>query len=183
MINRTFVTGLMLCLGFAGGRAGAEPGDDALKGAEVTISGCVITDKEFSYVLTGVQEVFGPSSAAKNATLEAMGTVSTTPNAIYWLSHDSVKLMRGHVGHKVEITGVITDISTGTTTTTQEPGKPGPANDTKIEIDARGKEASGKTEESVVPGTMPGTKTKLTQARVVRRVKVDTVKMVSQTCK
>ena len=97
-----------------------------------------------------------------------------------WLSHDSVKLMRGHLGHKVEVTGVITDLSTGTVRLKQEPGKPGPDNDTKIEVNARDKEATGKTDLPV--GSAPITKSDKTTTLPVRRVKVDTVKMIAATC-
>ena len=58
--------------------------------------------------------------------------------------------MRGHQGRKVEVTGVITDVSMGTVRVQQEPGKPGP--DNRTEVDARGKEATANTDRPVGPG-------------------------------
>src|SRR5207247_10052847 len=99
---------------------------------------------------------------------------------IYLLSHESVPLMRGHLGHKVQVTGTITDLSSGTVRIKQEPGKPGP--DNKITVEARGKEASAKTETSVKAGPAPVGKSDEEKNLPVRRVKVDTVKVLSTTC-
>ena len=155
---------------------------DALKGANVTISGCVVTDKDSSFVLTQVEEVAGPTSAVPNATLDAMsGLKGGAPGAIYWLSKDSVKLMRGHVGHKVQVTGTITDVSSGTVQLKQEPGKEGPNNTIKVE--ARDKEATAKTDEPLVTGLAAYEKLDETKTMPVRRVKVETVKMLAETCK
>ena len=67
------------------------------------------------------------------------GGMEPSPNeVINWLSKDSIKKMRGHVGHKVEVMGKITDVSTGTVQVKQEPGKDG--RDNKVEVDARGKD-------------------------------------------
>ena len=182
MTNRNLVTGLVLGLGLASQAIAEGSKDDAVKGSSMTITGCVATDKEHSFVLTNVQEVAGPSSSIPSPTLQAMGLPGSTLNAIYWLSEDSVKLMRGHVGHKVEVTGIITDVSIGTTKITQDPGKPGPNNDNKVEVSARGKESTLETDKSVKPGQAPLTKTKETRTMPVRRVKVDTVKMISASC-
>jgi len=102
------------------------------------------------------------------------------PEVIYWLSQDSVKLMRGHVNHKVEVTGTITDLSTGSVRVRQDPGREG--RDNKVEVAARGKEATGKTEQPVTDGPQPTTKTVETKVLPVRRVKVETVKMIAATC-
>jgi len=176
-MSRIFLTGgLVLAAGLAG--AGAD--DPSVKGAAVTISGCVITDKENSFVLTHVQELAGPRSTVTPAVLGAKGMEGGGPEVIYWLSQDSVKLMRGHVNHKVEVTGTITDLSTGSVRVRQDPGREG--RDNKVEVAARGKEATGKTEQPVTDGPQPATKTVETKVLPVRRVKVETVKMIAATC-
>jgi hypothetical protein len=152
----------------------------AVKGSAVTISGCVITDKQNSFVLTHVEEISGPRSPVSTPVLGATGMEGGGAEVIYWLSQDSVKLMRGHLGHKVQVTGTITDLSTGTVRVKEEPGKPGP--DTKIEVAARGKEAHGKTDTPVEAGTAPVAKSDETKTLPVRRVKVDTVKLLATTC-
>jgi hypothetical protein len=178
MMSKSFITGsLALGLGLATLATAEEPN---VKGSAVTISGCVITDKENSFVLTHVQEIAGPRSRTSDAELGATGVQGGGPEVIYWLSQDSVKLMRGHLNHKVEVTGVITDLSTGTVRVKQEPGKEG--RDNKVEVAARGKEATGKTEMPVKPGPPAVTKADETKTLPVRRVKVDTVKMISTTC-
>ena len=123
-----------------------------------------------------------PGSRPTTGAMSGMKDGGPSNNVIYWLSHDSVSLMRGHLGHKVEVKGVITDLSTGTLRVKQDPGKPGPNNDNKIEVNARGKEATGKTDKPVGAGPDAGVKSDTTTTLPVRRVKVDTVKMISATC-
>lgn len=175
------MSSLALGLGLATLAAAEQPKTEAVKGSAVTISGCVITDKENSFVLTHVEEIAGPRSPASTAVLGATGVEGGGPELIYWLSQDSVKLMRGHLGHKVQVTGTITDLSKGTVKVKQEPEKPEP--NTKIEIEARGKEAHGKTDTPAAAGLPPApTKTEETKTLPVRRVKVDTVKLLATTC-
>lgn len=172
---------LALGLGLATAAVAQDSTKDSVKGALVTITGCVVTGKEDSFVLTNVEEISGPTSTGPNATLDAMaGLKGGAPGVIYWLSQDSVKLMRGHLGHKVQVTGAITDVSTGTVKVTQEPGKDGPNNTVKVE--ARDKESTARTDKPVVTGPAPMVKTEETQNLPVRRVKVDTVKMLAPTC-
>ena len=159
--------------------SGAEDPND-VKGQSVTISGCVITDKDNSFVLTHVQELAGPRSPVSPAEIGARGPEGGGPEVIYWLSQDSVKLMRGHLNHKVEVTGVITDLSTGSVRVRQEPGREG--RDNKVDVAARGKEASGKTEKPVTENPPVSGKSVETKVLPVRRVKVDTVKMIAATC-
>jgi hypothetical protein len=168
----------------AGEKASQTSSNETVKGAAMTISGCVVVDKDKdnSVVLMDVQEISGPSSVVPNPTLTGMGLTGGSLNTIYWLSSETVKLVRPHDGHRVEISGTITDVSTGTTKITQEPGKPGPDNDIKIEVSARGKEASVETEKPIIPGPTPVTKTEETKTLPVRRIKVETVKMLSSTC-
>jgi len=181
-MSRFLLSALALGLGFATGAVAQDSGKDSVKGALVTINGCVVTGKEDSFVLTHVEEVSGPTSTGPNVTLDAMaGLKGGAPGVIYWLSSDSVKLMRGHLGHKVQVTGTITDVSTGTVTLKQEPGKDGPDNSVKVE--ARDKESSGKTDEPVTTGPVSPVKTEDTQNLPVRRIKVDTVKMLAPTCR
>jgi hypothetical protein len=179
-MSKFFLTsGLALAVGLGTLAAAEEPKTDAVKGSAVTITGCVVSDKTDSFVLTHVQEISGPKSAATTPVLGETG-MEKTGDLVYWLSHDSVKLMRGHLGHKVQVTGVITDLSTGTVRLKEEPGKPGP--DNKIKIEARGKEASAKTDMPVTAGPAPAGKTDEKKTVPVRRVKVDTVKMLAETC-
>jgi hypothetical protein len=183
MTNRFLLGSLAVGLGLSTVAVAQEPGKDALKGAEVTLTGCVATDKENSFVLTNVEEVSAPRSTTSTATPMAMsGMEGGGPNeVIYWLSHDSVKLMRGHLGHKVEVTGIITDLSMGTVRVKQEPGKAGP--DNKIEVEARGKEATAETDKPVGSGPVAVVKSDVTHSLPVRRVKVETVKLLANTCK
>jgi len=171
---------LALGLGLATLAAAEQPSTESVKGSAVTISGCVVSDKTNSFVLTHVEEISGPRSPVSSPVLGANGVEGGGPALIYWLSHESVPLMRGHVGHKVQVTGTITDLSTGTVRIKQEPGKPGP--DNKITVEARGKEASAKTETSVKAGPAPVGKSDETKTLPVRRVKVDTVKVLATTC-
>lgn len=181
MKKQFLLSSLAMGLGLATAAAAQEPAKDSVKGRNVTISGCVVTDKEDSFVLTHVQEIAGPRSTAQSATLDGMaGLKGGSPGVIYWLSSDSVKLMRGHIGHKVEVMGEITEVSTGTVRVQQEPGKDGP--DNKVEVVARDKDSSGKTDEPVVTGPASTVKTDTTQSLPVRRIKVDTVKLLSKTC-
>ncbi len=181
-MSRFLLSGLAMGLGLATVSVAQDSGKESVKGALVTINGCVMTDKEDSFVLTHVEEISGPTSTGPNATLDAMaGLKGGAPGVIYWLSTDSVKLMRGHVGHKVQVTGTITDLSTGTVKVKQEPGKDGPDNTVKVE--ARAKEASGATDQPVVTGPKSTVKTEDTQNLPVRRVKVDAVKMLAPTCR
>ena len=179
MKSQFLLSSLAMGLGLVTAAAAQEPAKESVKGKNVTISGCVVTDKEDSFVLTHVQELTGPSTTVPSATLDGMaGLKGGTPGVIYWLSKDSVKLMRGHVGHKVQVMGEITDLSTGTVRVQQDPGKDGP--DNKVEVAARDKDASGTTDQPVVTG--PTGKTDTTQSLPVRRIKVDTVKMLAPTC-
>ena len=181
-MSRFLLSGLALGLGLATVAVAQDPGRDSVKGSLMTINGCVVTGKEDSFVLTHVEEISGPTSTGPNATLDAMaGLKGGAPGVINWLSSDSVKLMRGHLGHKVQVTGRITDVSAGTVTLTQEPGKIGPDNSVKVE--ARDKESSGKTDEPVVTGPVSTGKAEETQKLPVRRIKVDTVKMLAPTCR
>lgn len=180
-MNKFLLTTLGLGIGLATVAGAQESAKDSVKGAPVTINGCVVTGKEDSFVLTNVEEISGPRTTVANATLGGMtGLTGGAPGVIYWLSEDSVKLMRGHLGHKVQVMGVITDLSAGTVQVKQEPGKDGPDNTVKVE--ARDKESTAHTDQPVVTGPVSGVKTDSTQNLPVRRVKVDTVKMLAPTC-
>jgi hypothetical protein len=164
--------------------AGAfEHPHDGVEGSLITITGCVAGSDSDSFVLTHVQKT-GDSAGASTggAMLGAGGMEPATSEVIYWLSKDSIKKMRGHVGHKVEVMGKITDVSSGTVEVKQEPGKSGP--DNKVEVDARGKDASAKTDRAVEPGAAPrmGTKVDEKKTMPVHRIDVDTVRMIAATC-
>lgn len=179
-MKKILLSSLALSLGLTG-VAQAQEASNSVVGSLMTITGCVVTDKENSFVLTHVEEVSGPRSTATNATIEGMtGMKGGAPGVIYWLSSESVKMMRGHLGHKVQATGKITDVSEGTIKVKQEPGKDGPDNTVKIE--AREKEATAKTDAPVTTGTPAAVKTEATRSLPVRRIKVDSVKMVANVC-
>jgi hypothetical protein len=167
----------------AAATAGAVENRTGVEGSQVTITGCVADSDSDSFVLTHVQKA-GDSAGASTggAMLGAGGMEPATSDVIYWLSKDSIKKMRGHVGHKVEVTGKITDVSTGTVQVRQEPGKSGP--DNKVEVDARGKDASAKTDQPVVAAAPPrmGTKVDEKKTMPVHRIDVDTVRMIAATC-
>jgi hypothetical protein len=175
--------GLALGLGLAT-VAGAAPPDPAKKGSVVTITGCVAGSDSDSFVLTHVQKVATDGTPIPNAppSLGATGMEGGAGEVIYWLSKDSVKKMRGHVGHQVEVTGPITDVSMGSVKVRQEPGKEG--RDNKVEVDARGKEASARTERPVEPGPPPAPGTRVEEKKTLPtyRIQVETVRMVAETC-
>ncbi len=186
MMSKFLSGGLALGLGF-GVMAGAQEANkekDSVVGAKVKLTACVMTDKENSFILTHVDEIYGPKSSTSTPTPMAMsGMKDGGPNeVIYWLSSDSVKKMRGHVGHRVEVMGQITEVTMGTIRTVEYLQKPGADNDTKIEIDAQGKESDAKTDRPVDTGPLPTEKSDETQKLPVRRVKVKSIKVLSKTC-
>jgi hypothetical protein len=170
---------VVLGLGLA---AAAGAASEDVKGSPVTITGCVAGSDSDSFVLTHVQKVSPDTAAPTGAMLGANGMTTNEPEVLYWLSKDSIKKMRGHVGHRVEVTGTITDVSTGTVKVKQQPGKPGP--DNKVEVDARGKDASVKTDRPVEPGAPPAPGTTVVEKKTLPtyRVDVDTVRMIAATC-
>jgi hypothetical protein len=184
MISKFLSGGLALGLGFVAIAGADEPNKDSVVGAKVKLTACVITDKENSFILTHVDEIYGPKSSTSTPTPMAMsGMKDGGPNeVIYWLSSDSVKKMRGHLGHKVEVTGEISEVTMGTIRTVEYLKTPGVNNDTKVEIDARGKESDAKTDRPVDTGPLPTEKSDETQKLPVRRVKVKSVKVLSNTC-
>ena len=175
------VAGLFVGLGLATVAGAADP-EPLMKGSPVTIMGCVAGSDSDSFVLTHVQKVSPDGTAPSGPSLGATGMERGSEEVIYWLSKDSVKKMRGLTGHQVEVTGTITDISTGTVKVRQEPGKDG--RDNKVEVDARGKDASAKTERAVEPGATPpvGMKVKEKKTLPTYRVQVDTVRTIAANC-
>jgi hypothetical protein len=153
-----------------------------MKGSPVTITGCVAGSDSDSFVLTHVQRVSPDGTPSSSGPVLGATGIEGVDEAIYWLSKDSVKKMRGHVGHQVEVTGTVTDVSMGTVKVRQEPGKDG--RDNKVEVDARGKDASAKTERPVEPGPppAPGTKVKEKKTLPTYRVQVDTVRVIAPNC-
>src|SRR5882672_10313532 len=92
--------GLALGLGLATIAGAAQP-DPTMKGSVVTITGCVAGSDSDSFVLTHVQKVAPDGTRIPNApALGATGMEGGSDEVIYWLSKDSVKKMRGHVGHQ-----------------------------------------------------------------------------------
>jgi hypothetical protein len=178
-MNKLFLCSLVLGVAATASAADTHTG---VEGSMVTITGCVMASDSDSFVLTHVQKVGETAATSTGAMLGATGMEPSANEVIYWLSKDSIKKMRGHVGHKVEVMGKITDVSTGTVQIRQEPGKDG--RDNKVEVDARGKDASGKTERPVEPGATPrpGTKTEEKRTMPVHRIDVDTVRMIAATC-
>jgi hypothetical protein len=181
MKNSFFGIGLALGLGLAAAATADDDTTTAAKGTPVTLTGCVAGSDSDSFVLTHVQNAATPTSTG-NAVLGATGMEPGPGEPIYWLSHNSVKLMRGHVGHKVEVTGTVTDVSTGTVKIKEQPGKPGA--DNKVEVEARGKDATARTDAPVEPGPSPrpGTKVEKKMTGPVHRIAVDSVRMIAATC-
>jgi hypothetical protein len=179
-----FLAGSTVVLGLIVATVGvaADPRSEEVKGSAVTITGCVAGSDSDSFVLTHVQRISPPGAPTTQAALGANGMTGGEAEVIYWLSKDSIKKMRGHVGQKVEVAGTITDVSRGTVDVKQHPGKSGP--DNKVEVDARGKSASAKTDRPVEPGPAPapGTRTEEKKTLPVHRIDVDTVKMIATTC-
>lgn len=184
MMSKFLCGGLALGLGFVAMAAADEPNNDSVVGAKVKLTGCLISDKENSFILNRVDELYGPKSSTSTPTPMAMsGMKGGGPNeVIYWLSSDSVKKMRGHLGHRVEVTGEISDVSMGTIRIAQDPGRPGPDNDNKIAIEARGKESELSTDRPIGLGRPHLDKIEETQRLPVRRVKVDTIQVLPTTC-
>jgi hypothetical protein len=166
-----------LALGCVLAVAASAADDPAVKGAMVTIQGCVESSEHDSFVMTHVQRMSAPGSAAPADSV--LGATGMEPERIYWLSNDSVRMMRDHVGHKVEVTGTVTDVSRGTVEIEKEAGKPN-----KVEVEARGKEAEAETHRPVEPGAPPAPRVKVEKKKdlPVSRVKVDSVKMLAATC-
>jgi hypothetical protein len=182
LMHRLFVGGALgLGLALATAAVAQEAATPLVKGTPVTLSGCVVGADSDSYVLTRVERL-SPRVAPTAGMLGATGMEGAEGEVIYWLSHDSVKKMRNHNGRRVEIMGTITDISMGTVETTKEPGKVG--RDNKIEVDARGKEASARTDRSVdsAPTPPPGTKVVEKKTLPTYRVEVDTVRVLEPVC-
>lgn len=175
-------TVLTVALGLATtAAAGTSP---AAKGQKVTINGCVLAGTSSgSVVLTHVSE--GSATIGKDVWLGAEGmTPGPQPQqVIYWLSHDSVKDVRAHAGHRVEITGTVTDVKPhGLVETKKEPGKEG--RDNKIEVNAPHKDAKAKTEKDLGVGNVAASGQKLeeTVAMPTVRIQVASVKSVATTC-
>ena len=140
---------------------------DKPMGKEMKVTGCVAAGADADHFVLNDATMGGGDKAMK-ADMKPMSYALMGGN------------LKPHVGHKVEVTGTITDVSTGTLRVKQEPGKPGP--DNKVVVKAQGKEATVETDRPVTPGSPPAMKTDQKQTLPVRRVKVDTVKMVSETC-
>ena len=171
-----------LVLGFAAFAGAAEP-DQTMKGNVLTLTGCVVASDSDSFVLSHVQKISPDGAPIPNGqVLGAHGMEGGPEEVIYWLSKDSVKKMRGLAGHQVEVTGMVTDVSMGTVKVRQEPGKDG--RDNKVEVEARGKDASGKTERPVEPGPpVPvGMKVKEKKTLPAYRIQVDTVRDITASC-
>jgi hypothetical protein len=174
----------LLCPGLVFGLAWAASaaGDDSVKGSRVTLTGCVEASESDSFILTHVRKVSEPGAPATttDAVLGAKGLEPGEGERIYWLSKDSVKRMREHKGHKVEVTGTVTDVSRGTVEIAREAGE----SDTKVEIEARGKEAEAVTTRPVDPTLAPAPRVKVDEKKSlpVHRVKVESVRMLSATC-
>jgi hypothetical protein len=168
-----FWLGSSLVLAGLASAAGAaeEPAAAAsAKGTSVTLTGCVADADSNDFVLTHVQRVSPPGPQVM--VLGARGMELAPGEPIYWLSKDSIKRIRPFAGQKVEVSGTITDVSTGQLQIKYEPGKAD-----KVEIDARGKDASARTGQST-PGKKGETKTSVP----IHRIAVETVKMVAETC-
>ena len=170
-----------LVLGLAAFAGAAEP-DPTMKGNVLTLTGCVVASDSDSFVLSHVQKVSPEGAPIPNGQVLGAHGMEGPEEVIYWLSKDSVKKMQGLAGHQVEVTGTVTDVSMGTVKVRQEPGKDG--RDNKVEVEARGKDVSGKTERPVEPGppVPAGTKVKETKTLPTYRIQVDRVRDITANC-
>jgi len=154
-----------VCLGWLAA-AGAARADDVRQAAvpvgkdtpPVTITGCLLAGtKPDTFVLKDVTDSAGRAA-----------------DVIYWLS--SIRGLKDHVGHTIEVTGPVVSVSEGEVAVTTDPSK---SPNTTIEVDARGKEAKAKTTD---PDASPSTRTKEHKAMPVHRIKVQSVRMLAMTC-
>lgn len=85
----------------------APEGGDKIVPEPVTLTGCVAEGaRKDTFVLSDVQKVARPDvPVGTSGTASAVAATST--NVVYWL--DSAKLLRGHVGRRVEIQGTFDD--------------------------------------------------------------------------
>lgn len=89
MKSVAFAAAVVLCSTVLVPAAAERTDTVSVKGA-ITLTGCVAKAKN-GYVITGMQVVPGE------------GTEAPSPNAIYWLT--SGKMLKGHVGERVEVFG------------------------------------------------------------------------------
>jgi len=128
--------------------------------APVTIRGCL---------LAGTQ----PDSFVMKNVTDSAGRAA---DVIYWLS--STRGLKDHVGHTIEVTGPVVSVSEGELQVKTDPSK---SPDTTIQVRARGKEAKAKTTDADGAAN-PDVKTKEEKTMPVHRIKVRSVRMVSETC-
>ena len=131
-------------------------GDTAGNDAPITIRGCLLAGtRSDSFVMNNVT-----------------ASIIEASDVIYWLS--STRGLKDHVGEMIEVTGPVVDVSQGELNVQRDPAK---SPDTSIEVKARGKEATALTDGDVV-----GSKTKDERTMPVHRIKVQSIRMVSETC-
>jgi hypothetical protein len=134
----------------------AQAGDTASNDAPISIRGCLLAGtRSDTFVLNNVT-----------------ASVVEPYEVIYWLS--TTRGLKDHVGETIEVTGPVVDVSQGELNVQTDPAK---SPDTSIEVKARGKEATALTDGDV--GTK---KTKEERTMPVHRIKVQSIRMVSETC-
>jgi hypothetical protein len=130
-------------------------GDTAGSDAPISIRGCLLAGtRSDTFVMNNVT-----------------ASVVEASDVIYWLS--STRGLKDHVGETIEVTGPVVDVSQGELNVQTDPAK---SPDTSIEVKARGKEAKARTDGDA------GTKTKEERTMPVHRIKVQSIRMVSETC-
>lgn len=169
-----FASGLSATSVAAQSAATAPPQQDK---KDVTITGCVVKG-DGGYVLSDVSPANTAAAAGAPSTPEAAGTVMPG-RVFYWLKND--KDLAEHAGHKVEVSGEIEgDIEKGSISAEREGGM------VELEFKIEGdKKVTVK-----VPDVPPAVGTagavgdkERTFAYVVRTIDVDSVKMISGSCK
>ncbi len=150
------------------------------EGDAIRITGCVVAGtNDRSVMLVQVSE--GAGLAARETWMGADGLEAPPGREVaYWLDHDSVKTVRGHIGQRVEITGTVTDISSGTVTVDKQPGRTG--GDNKVEVDKGSKAVKAATDEAVGTPSTTGAPTREKKTVMIHRIKVGTVKSIAATC-
>lgn len=186
-MNRLILAGCFaatFCLG---------PSLDAREGKDtrtVTITGCVLAGtRPNTFVLTNVTEVAvredgshpvgDGSHPVGDESPTAGAPLTRPPAAIYWLS--TIRGLKEHVGHKIEITGTVAMRDSGSGKIEVEAS---PAGDPIIRIKGNGTQVTAKASPQVENPLSPDRPTisRSDIERPLRQLKVGLIRMVSASC-
>jgi hypothetical protein len=159
--------------------ASTTPQQDKGEKKNVTITGCVVKG-DGGYVLSDVsgENTAAAVAAGAPASPQPAGTVMPG-RVLYWLNED--KDVAAHAGHKIEVTGELKgDLEKGKISAERESGQ------VELEFKVEGEKKVTVKVPQVPPaiGTTGAVGDKEKDfPYVVRRIDVDSVKMISPTCK